>query len=50
MLRRYIQIPLRIFCKVLYPLPDIKTIVVVPYLILADCQQGGAHEAANVTQ
>jgi hypothetical protein len=34
-LQRYIQIPIRMLCKVLYPLPDIKTFVVTPYLICA---------------
>ena len=34
-LQRYIQIPVRMLCKVLYPLPDIKTFVVTPYLIRA---------------
>jgi hypothetical protein len=34
-LQRYIQIPVRMLCKVLYPLPDIKTFVVTPYLIFA---------------
>jgi len=34
-LQRYIQIPVRMLCKVLYPLTDIKTFVVTPYLICA---------------
>lgn len=34
-LQRYIQIPVRMLCKVLYPLPDIKTFVVTPYLVCA---------------
>ena len=34
-LQRYIQIPVRMLCKVLYPLPDICTFVVTPYLICA---------------
>ncbi|WP_419570120.1 hypothetical protein [Rheinheimera sp.] len=32
-LRRFIQIPVKMLCKVLYPLPDIKTFVVTPYLV-----------------
>lgn len=32
-LQRYINIPVKMLCKVLYPLPDIKTFVVTPYLI-----------------
>lgn len=32
-LQRYIQIPVKMLCKVLYPLPDIKTFVVTPYII-----------------
>lgn len=32
-LQRWIQIPVRVFCKILYPLPDIKTFVATPYLI-----------------
>ena len=35
-LRRFIQIPVKMLCKVLYPLPDIKTFVVTPYLIMAN--------------
>ena len=35
-LRRFIQIPVKMLCKVLYPLPDIKTFVVTPYLIRAN--------------
>lgn len=34
-LQRWIQIPVRMLCKVLYPLPDIKTFVVTPYLLCA---------------
>lgn len=34
-LQRFIQIPVRMLCKVLYPLPDIETFVVTPYLICA---------------
>lgn len=34
-LQRYIQIPVRMLCKVLYPLPDINTFVVTPYLVCA---------------
>ena len=34
-LQRFIQIPVRMLCKVLYPVPDIKTFVVTPYLIIA---------------
>ncbi|WP_257388448.1 hypothetical protein [Tahibacter caeni] len=34
-LQRWIQIPVRMLCKVLYPLPDIQTFVVTPYLICA---------------
>lgn len=34
-LRRWIQIPVRMLCKVLYPLPDIHTFVVAPYLLCA---------------
>jgi len=30
---RYIQIPVKMLCKVLYPLPDIKYIIATPYLI-----------------
>ncbi|KAB7698130.1 hypothetical protein [Plesiomonas shigelloides] len=36
-LRRFIQIPVRVLCKVLYPLPDIKTFVVTPYIVKAIC-------------
>ncbi|MES2826365.1 MAG: hypothetical protein V4732_22425 [Pseudomonadota bacterium] len=32
-LRRFIQIPVKMLCKVLYPLPDIKAFVVTPYVI-----------------
>ncbi|EPF1451474.1 hypothetical protein [Pseudomonas aeruginosa] len=32
-LQRWIQIPVRMLCKILYPLPDIQTFVVTPYLI-----------------
>ncbi|WP_345853478.1 hypothetical protein [Shewanella algae] len=32
-LQRYINIPVKMLCKVLYPLPDISTIVVTPYVI-----------------
>ena len=35
-LQRFIKIPVRMLCKTLYPLPDISTIVVAPYLLLAD--------------
>lgn len=35
-LRRFIQIPVKMLCKVLYPLPDIKTYVVTSYLIRAN--------------
>ena len=34
-LQRYIQIPVSMLCKILYPLPDIRTFVVTPYLICA---------------
>lgn len=34
-LQRWIQIPVRMFCKALYSLPDIKTFVVAPYLLCA---------------
>lgn len=34
-LQRWIQIPTRMLCKILYPLPDIKTFVVTPYLLCA---------------
>lgn len=34
-LQRWIQIPVRMLCKVLYPLPDIHTFVVTPYLLCA---------------
>lgn len=34
-LQRWIQIPVRVLAKVLYPLPDIQTVVVTPYIILA---------------
>ncbi len=32
-LQRYIDIPVNMLCKVLYPLPDINTFVVTPYII-----------------
>ena len=32
-LQRWIQIPVCMFCKILYPLPDIHTFVVAPYLL-----------------
>ncbi|EMS81449.1 hypothetical protein [Desulfotignum phosphitoxidans] len=32
-LQRHINIPVTMLCKVLYPLPDIKTIVSTPYII-----------------
>lgn len=35
-LQRYINIPVKMLCKLLYPLPDIKTIVATPYIIIAD--------------
>jgi hypothetical protein len=35
-LQRYINIPVKMLCKVLYPLPDIKTIVSTPYIILTN--------------
>lgn len=35
-LRRYIKIPVKALCKVLYPLPDIKFIVATPYIIKAN--------------
>lgn len=34
-LQRWIQIPVRMLCKILYPLPDIHTFVVAPYLLCA---------------
>ena len=34
-LQRWIQIPVRMLCKVLYPLPDIETFVVAPYVLCA---------------
>lgn len=34
-LQRFIQIPVRALCKVLYPLPDIQTFVASPYVICA---------------
>lgn len=34
-LQRFIQIPIRMLCKVLYPLPDIQTFVVTPYVVVA---------------
>jgi hypothetical protein len=34
-LQRFIQIPVRMLCKILYPVPDIKTFVVTPYLVIA---------------
>ena len=37
-LQHFIQIPVRMLCKVLYPLPDIRTFVVTPYLI---CTKNG---------
>lgn len=35
-LRRWIQIPVRMLCRLLYPLPDINTFVVTPYLLCTD--------------
>jgi len=35
-LQRFIQIPVKMLCKVLYPLPDIKTFVVTPYVVRAN--------------
>ncbi|KAA8993877.1 hypothetical protein FJU30_26415 [Affinibrenneria salicis] len=35
-LQRWIQIPVRMLCKILYPLPDIRTFVVTPYLLCAN--------------
>lgn len=34
-LQRFIDIPVKVLCKVLYPLPDIKTFVATPYIIIA---------------
>ena len=34
-LQRFIQIPVRMLCKVLYPVPDIQTFVVTPYVVVA---------------
>jgi len=35
-LQRHINIPVKMLCKLLYPLPDIKTIVSTPYIILTN--------------
>lgn len=35
-LQRYINIPVKMLCKLLYPLPDIKTIVATPYIIITN--------------
>ncbi len=35
-LQRYINIPVKMLCKLLYPLPGIKTIVSTPYVILTN--------------
>ena len=34
-LQRFIQIPVRMLCKALYPVPDIQTFVVTPYVVVA---------------
>ncbi|QMV72420.1 hypothetical protein HS961_05990 [Comamonas piscis] len=34
-LQRFIQMPVHMLCKVLYPLPDIQAFVVTPYVIVA---------------
>lgn len=39
-LQRYINIPVKMLCKLLYSLPDIKTIVATPYIILTRSEQG----------
>lgn len=35
-LQRHINIPVKMLCKLLYPLPDINTIVSTPYVILTN--------------
>lgn len=35
-LQRFIDIPVKCLCKVLYPLPDIKTFVATPYIIISN--------------
>lgn len=46
-LRRFIQIPVKMLCKVLYPLPDIKTFVVTPYLVMAYSNKSFKLDAAT---